>query len=369
MKPYYSLSRKATFLLAPVFLLLLASCGSTQSPGFENDGIYGDQTRRSTPTEPRPAQTEQSQYATQDNATGGYYKNLFAEKSQMYGQLAENMIFTDADDYSSDYEEEYYDENNNITYAGGRAPWGHSPDEYTINIYNTGFAGGFMNPWGWGYGWGNPWAWNDPFFWGDPFWGPWNMGWNMGPRWGVGFGWGFGGMWGMNRWGWGWNNWGMSPWGWNRWGMNPWIYGGGFYNYNNVAYNTGRRGALNPYSRGMRDNALSDARRSSTRSNSYSRSIRNIRSGEARGDVRRATIDRSNRNIYNRSSQRQPVRVNSNTSRRNDTYNRNTRNNNVNRSSNTNTRSSGTMRSSGGTRSSGGARTSSGGSRRGGGRG
>lgn len=359
----YTIPKKNLVFMAPILLLLLASCGSAQYSGYE-DGIYGDSNQRTT-QETAPVETEQSQYATQDNSAGSYYKNLFAEKSAMYGELAENMIFTDVDDYSSSdgYEEETY-QDDGIGYVGGNAPWGEDPDEYTVNIYNNGF-GGFYNPWRWGnpYFHGGFWAsnfhyggWNNPFFWdtwgwGNPYWG---SAWGYGPYWGSRFGFGFGfggmygGMYGPGRWGWANNYWGV--------GRN--------YYHRDVAYNAGRRNSYGDYTNTRRDANVS------TRNSSYSRSIRNIRSrSNEDGTIRRAAVNRNdNSRIYSRSTRTsQPARVNSQTNRRsNSIYNnsRSNRSNNTYNRSSSPTRSSGTMRSSSPARSSGTVRSSGGGATR-----
>ncbi|MFZ0489199.1 MAG: hypothetical protein WAM00_03070, partial [Salegentibacter sp.] len=144
----YNTQRNPLLLLAPVLLLLLASCGSYQYSGYTNDGIYGDS------EQPEP-EYEQSQYANQNNreaeedqdrSSSSYYKNLFAEESAMYEDMA-NSIFTDVESYSSNdrQEEQDYSENP-LAYSEGYAPWGQDPDSYTINIYNNGFGYGYGYP-------------------------------------------------------------------------------------------------------------------------------------------------------------------------------------------------------------------------------
>jgi len=332
MKLKISIPGNKLFFIAPVSLLLLASCSSYQYSGSDRDGVYGD-TRR--------VYSEQEQYATQDNK-GNYYKNLFAEEAVLYNDLlAEDAIFTDVESYTStggDYTEQQ------PNYQGGNAPWGQDPDSYSINIYNNGYYGGFYNPyWGGGYYGYNP-------YWGPGYYGPrhWGSYWNIGfggyyPYSGFGFGYGF--------------------------SIHPYFYGGGgWYNpYNhhsyrnyyfrqNVAYNTGRRNAVSSFRDGSRSNLRNAVNLDSRRqSSSYSRSIRNLRSSNDQyGLTRRSTGDynttrRTSDNGYQRSSQQSTNR----TSRRNDTNSRPA----------TTTRSNtGTVRSSGTTRSSGEGRSSSGGS-------
>ncbi|MDT0689452.1 hypothetical protein RM549_06635 [Salegentibacter sp. F188] len=385
----YNIYRKFTFFMAPVFLLLLASCGSYEYAGYGNDGIYG-----ATNPDVRYDQrtdTRQDRYVEKENknSNSSYYKNLFAEKSQMYNDVLENGIFTDVESYSSTeggQEDEYYDDS--MEYTGGYAPWGGDPDEYTVNIYNNGwYGGGFMNPyrWGWGnrfgYGfaghggyWGNPyWGGWDPFWgpgFGHPFMGGYGMGFGhpfmgYGMGYGMGFGWGYGGL--------------FNPYFHNRGLYNGGWYGSPYYGDNNrreVAYNEGRRNSRQSYTgRSSRNTSATNAR---TRNSSYSRSIREIRnnrtadySGSRSRSVRSSGNDS---NIYSRSSSRStPVRVNSESSRRNSSYERSspTRNRSTQTRSSTPTRSSsGSVRSSGssgrsssGTRSSGGGRSSSRGGR------
>lgn len=341
--------KKILFFIAPVSFLLLASCGSYEYSGYESDGIYGETNR---------VYQEQEQYATQDS-NSSYYKNLFSEEAALYGEvLSEGAIFTDVEGYTStgDYDPANADQSN---YQGGNAPWGEDPDQYTINFYNSGFYGGFYNPY-WGGGiyafdpyWGP--GFYGPGFYGPGYWGPWGIG-SRG-FYGNHFGFGFG------------------------FAVHPFIYGGyGYYNpynfhgyrydnfRNNTAYNTGRRNSVSNF-RNSRVESLRNATSLGDRgrSSSYSRSIRNLRNsnddyGTSRRTYSREYQTRSNtdgRYSTNRSVNR------SSQNRSSGTYSRSS---NTNRSSGTvrrsaPTRSSGTVRSSSNTsRSSGTTRSSSGGS-------
>lgn len=352
MKLLYIFPKHLLFFMAPVSLLLLASCGSYEYSGYENDGIYGSS---------RSVTEGQNQIVTQES-NGGYYKNLFAEEAALYGDvLDENSIFTDVESYSSTGSYEVGD--NQYAYSGGNAPWGEDPDSYSINIYYNGYMGyygSFYNPyWGGGlYGY-------DPY-WGPGFYGPGFYGRGYwGSSWSIGFG-------------------GFHPFFGYGYAAHPFFYGGGgYYNpynfygnrYNHfrqdVAYNTGRRNAVSSYRSRTgevlsRNSTYSDSR---GRTSSYSRSIRNIRNSDDnsyRNNGRTVTrqYNNTNRNTNYRSStnRSQSPTINSRTSRSNNTYSRpaptQTRSTNTVRSSSVN-RSSGTVRSSGGA-----GRSSSGGATR-----
>lgn len=371
----YYFPKKAIFFVAPLFLLLLASCGSYQYSGYE-DGIYGDSEQQQTSSE------ELSQNANNNQDQGNtYYKNLFSEKSEFYGQMADNIVFTDVESYSSaeggEEDEIYYEDQQ--AYNTGRAPWGEDPDQYTVNIYNTGWNGGFFNPWAWNsFGFGN-FYYSD--LWWDPFYGPWGGG--FGPWGAVGYSpWrgGFLGPWGGGgfgpRWGWG-NRFGFGFGGFYNGYWGPGFINNPYYghqnNYRDIAYNSGRRASYSDYASSNRRDNVSGLRDNQS---SYSRSIRAIRSNQnsERSYTRSNT---NNSNVYSRSSRRsEPARVNTSSTRRNSNINRSSRssrsNSTYNRSSNTSSRSSGTVRSSSGSSRSSGTRSSGGGrssSSRGGGRG
>lgn len=333
MKLNISISRNKLFFMAPVSLLLLASCSSYQYSGSDRDGVYGE-TRR--------VYSDQGQVAPQDNKSS-YYKNLFAEESALYNDLlAEDAIFTDVESYTStggDYQEQQ------SNYQGGKAPWGQDPDSYSINIYNQGFYGGFYNPyWGGGYYPYNP-------YWGPGYYGSrhWGSSWSIGfgsfyPSYGYGFGYGI--------------------------VVHPYFYGGGgwynpynFYshrNYNfrqNIAYNTGRRNAVTSFRDGSRSNLRNAVNLDSRRQNSsYSRSIRTLRNSDDQYGLTRRSVSRD----YNTSRVNSDSRYRSN---RQQTTTRSsgrsdTRPATTTRSSTGTNRSSGTVRSSGNGRSSSGTTTS-----------
>ncbi|WP_300434047.1 hypothetical protein [Christiangramia sp.] len=357
MELYYTLKNKIRLLLAPLAALALVSCGSYQYSGYEADGIYG---------ESRPGIWEQPEQRTTEvkpNNENNYYKNLFAQQSEMVGEVLESDVFTDVDSYSSnDGYENYSEVGGDVAYVGGNAPWGEDPDTYTVNIYNNGFGGlygGLYRPWRFGYGYGYPYGgFYDPFW--DPFWpGNWGgfgpfaygrPGWNIGFGYGLGFGYGFGygGF--------------YNP-------YNPYFYNHNYYNnhYNNrVAYNNGRRNARTSYSEGP------------SRRSSYSeriREIRNSRSSEYGTSRVRSNTGNSDARVYTRTSRRsEPTRSYDYDRNRSSSpvYQRSSRSSNSTYRSSPSRRSSGTSRSgsvrssSSSSRSSGSTSRSSGGSSRGG---
>lgn len=348
MKLYNYISKSIYIFIAAVSTLLLASCGSYQYTGTSNDGVYGDN---------EIIVSEKPEYGDREE-NSDYYKKLFEEEAALYGEvLAEDAVFTDVDSYSSTRNYDY--DNQNTDYQGGNAPWGNSPDSYSINIYNNGFYGGFYPYWGRGY------------YAYDPFWGPSPYYGFYGPSY-YPYGYGFGFGRGYYDYGFGF---GFS--------IYPRIYGGGvWYNpYNhyaarhhyfrqNVAYNTGRRGA-NSYSNN-RTSAIRNATNLNNRgrSSTYSRSIRNIRNSNDEYGITRRTSSRSYNpdGQYSR-SRRSSSRVSTPSRRSNSTYSNSNRSTSRStspavRSSRSSSRSSGTVRSSSSSsRSSSTSRSSSRGNR------
>jgi len=362
MELYYTLRNRLSLLLVPMALLTLVSCGSYQYSGYEADGIYG---------ESRPGiweQQEQEITEVKPNNENAYYKNLFAQQSEMVGEVLESDVFTDVDSYSSnDGYENYSEVGGDVAYVGGNAPWGEDPDSYTINIINNGFYPGFYSPWRYGYGYGR--GYGHPYYggWYDPYWpggwggfgpygyaGGWNIGFGFGHGFGYGFGRGYGGY--------------YNP-------YYPHHYNN--YNYynqpynNNVAYNNSRRNSTASYREGQ------------SRRSSYSeriRDIRNSRSSDYGTSRVRNSAENSDARVYTRTSRRaEPARNSTyNRSRENaPTYNRSSRSSSSNntyrsapsRRSSSPSRSTTTRSSSSSSRSSGTTTRSSGGRSSRGGRG
>lgn len=263
------LQSKLPFFVALSFAFVLASCGSYQYVGYDNDGIYN---------------SDEVTYAEEDNyeeapSNSSYYKNYFAEKSQQYESLPEeNVIFTDIDSYEGDYsEEEEYTNNTTTGYAG----WGQGDNDVTINVYsNNGFGFYGYNSW-----------WNSPYY---------SYGWYRPYRWNIGWGYGF----------YGYNSFWCPPYYSYGFYNNPYWYGYGnnFYGYNNVysrrnvAYNAGRRGSVN---------ALNNSRSSYSRRNSATISRRNNFSTRSNA----STISRPRVNSTPRTNNNSSVRPRTNNSR------------------------------------------------------
>ncbi len=309
-------------------VFLMASCGSYEYVGYDNDGIYGQDERITVEYPPQ----QQPKVETRNDGT--YYKNYFSEKAKEYEFVfSDDEIFTDIDSYEGDYDEEIDSLNYNKSYAG----WGQTNSSVTINVIDRGWgAWGWYDPWFY-----SPWMYNS---WS--YYRPW--------RWGPSYGWG-------------WNNWGWNNWGWNAgfyWGWNNWGHGYAYYgvpNYNNyygnynrrgIAYNAGRRGSyLNRNYSTLDSRSLNTSRfnrNSTVRSRSSNRSYENNnRSTRPRSTTRPNSPRRERPEVSSprRSSSRSSGSINRSSSSR--------------RSSGSINRSSGSSRSSSGSRSSGSSRSSS----------
>ena len=141
------LQKLRTAILYTAVGLLAVSCGSYQQASYyDNDGIYGSDTRVS--VERNPQRVAQQQQTKSDDA----YTNYFGQKADEVGEILDSEIFTDVDSYSSDIANDsinetqltdYYDNGNDYLGNGG---WGENPTNVSINIYDNGW-----NNWGWGW--------------------------------------------------------------------------------------------------------------------------------------------------------------------------------------------------------------------------
>lgn len=329
---YTSLQRPIAYIFSGLFALVLTSCGTYYSAGYEEDGIYAS----------NEVETEVEETS---NAKSSYYKQYFQSKDKSYEDLPEDgVIFTDIDAYSTteslDEEGNIVVEEREIAYEDGYGGWGTNNSDVIVNVYNTAGWGG-----GWGLGWGG-WGFNAGWGWNNPWWG-WGYGYR--PFWG----------WGGGYWGWG-GGWWCPPNAWGGFYGNPYYYRGGFYGNNAIAYNRGRRNL--DYNRGR---SVSRSRGTYSRSELNRRVNRNTgrtrsnRSSITNGRSRNSRSTISNRN-RSRNTFSNPSRTRNN-SRLNQRTNRSSRMSRP--SSRPSTRSSGFSRPSSSRSSGGSFRGSSGGSR------
>src|SRR5690606_36117428 len=210
------LQSKLPFFVALSLLFVLASCGSYQYVGSDNDGIYNSSTE---------IPVEETPYVEATSTNNAYYKDLFAEKSKQFETISQddNVIFTDIDSYEGNYSDE--EVNAEVVYEDGYAGWGQNNQDVNIHVYNNNAWGWNTVGWGVGLGWYRPWGWGNNWGWNnwgyggfyDPFW----------PNYGYGFyGAGF-----------------YAPYYGGHYGG----YYGNYYNRNQVSYDSGRRGAVNSY--------------------------------------------------------------------------------------------------------------------------
>ncbi|MGR7812218.1 hypothetical protein [Lacinutrix undariae] len=323
----YYLQSKLPFYVALSFAFVLASCGSYQYAGYNNDGIYSSE---SVTYEDEPYVEAEAAVSNND-----YYKNYFGEKSQQYGDIPEeDVIFTDIDSYSADYDDTYYEDDYNSGYAG----WGDNSDNVTVNIYsNNGYNNFGYNSWNtpyYTYGWYRPYR--------NNFWN-WNMGWNN--------------YYGYNSWnspfyGYGYNNYYPH--------YNGYAYSNG-YRGRNRSYNASRRGSLVGNNSNGRINSQRSGYNNATRRNSSS----TLRRSNSRSTIRprTTTIRRSNSTIRNTNT---TPRTNRTTTRRSSTRSSNARSTNTStRRSSSNINSSSSSSRSSGTSSSRGSSSSRSSGRRG----
>jgi hypothetical protein len=310
MQFYNYINTKLPFFVALSFTFVLASCGSYQYVGYDNDGIY--QERQVVYEDATNVETETP---SSDAESNSYFKNYFNDKANQYSDIPddERIIFTDIDSYEGTYAEEYEEEDSQDGYAG----WGQASNNITINYIDYGW--GFNDPWLWNGAWG------------------WRYGWN--------------------------NYYGWNHWGWNAgWGYNYWCppgFNGYYYNNHNLAYNSGRRGSNLAYGNRnsiSRRNSSTISRRNSTinRNNNVTRSTTRRNNNATRTTTRRNNNSTVRRNTTrtrstNTRSNSNVTRSRSNSTRsstRMSTTPRRSNSSSVRSSGNTSSRSSGTSRSS-----------------------
>lgn len=337
MKNIIYLKRKMPLIAVFILLFAVASCGSYQYVGVDNDGIYGET--------PRTISQNEETVVVQNNSND-YYQNYFKSKALEYENInGEGAIFTDIDSYQSD---NYENDSINNSYQG-YGGWGQTNSQVTINVqpsfgwggfgvWNRPFYGGFYgNRW-------NTWGYYDPFFYNgfyDPFYG--------------GF---YGGYYG------GWYNPYRFPGHYYAFNGYNNFYGGAYYGRNNVSYSATRRNSYPSNGVGSR----STSNNTSRYNNTYRRS--NSTAVNPNGSTSRSTRGSSPTVINGNSSRRNSsTTTSSSSSNNNSTYSRRSStpapptNNSGNYSRSTN---SGSSNSGSFSRSSGGSSGSSGGSSGGG---
>ena len=171
MQLNYIQKSKMHFVGALGLLFSLASCGSYQYAGYENDSVYGESRNVEYRVE--------SSNVNSSSQNSGYYSNYFKEKSQELDYISqEDDIFTDIDSYEGNYDVE----NDTLvddqeSYAG----WEQNTTEVSINVYSGYRYGGFgygLFGYGYpyyryGYGYGNYWGYGYGYYnyWCPPYYG------------------------------------------------------------------------------------------------------------------------------------------------------------------------------------------------------
>ena len=270
---------------------VLLSCSSTQNV-YDDDGIYNSGTTQTAQEQPE-AQVAQSEETKK-------YKDFFQNGAKKLEDIPEEgAIFTDIEEYTSESDEEYVDEE---VYEEGNADWGEETDNTVVYVYNNSPYYGF-NRFGFG-----------------------GFGFN---RFGYG-GFGYGGFnnfgFGFNRFGYGWPYYGGFGYGGFGYAWNPFFYGNGFYNrlyfvgaYNGyagnaVAYNNSNRAFVDSRNTVSAATAVADsrsrlrsssnsARRASSRSRTtYSRNRGTVRTRGTNDARRRSTTTQTRRPTTTRRS-------------------------------------------------------------------
>lgn len=225
-------SRTHLFILGAL-AILLSSCGSYQNTNRDNDGIYGNDSRREV-------------YNEQSNPQNLQYQDYFGSFTDDQEQAE---TFTDIDNYQST--------NNQQEYASGNAGWGGNSENITVNVYGNNWGYGAWNNYWYGsnWGWGNSWGWS-----------PW-----YGPGWGMGYN-----NYYNPYYGYGWNSWYSPYYGYPS-------YYNNYYINNNYSHNQGIRGVRNDMygrntSRTISDRSLNSGRRTEIRSTRTDNTIRSTRS-------------------------------------------------------------------------------------------
>ena len=298
-----TLKKMKVAALGVVSSLVLISCGSYQTAGYDNDGVYGSNSQRVA--------------ARTNNNTVTNSDSYFTQKLQEYENAASSdEVLTDIEGYSTqnyDNSQAQYESDN---YQG----WGENAQQNNVQVYaNVGWGYNNYNPyWNRGYRnynrfWGASPYYNSYYGWNNPF---------------------YGGFYGGGYYG-------------SYWGNRLW-YGNGFYNY---GYNSryygygGRRYVGNRRSVRSTANRNYAPRYSGNRSSARSSSGRSTRASNPRTySSRQSTSTRSGRSS---SSSNRTYSPRSSSSSSNRSYSPRSSSSSSNRSSTRSGRSSSSSRSSG----------------------
>jgi hypothetical protein len=300
-----NLKSKMPLIGAFGLLFGLASCGSYQYAGYEDDSIYGVSNRN----------VEYQKESVQESSTSqnsGYYQNYFKEKSILIDNLSqEDSVFTDIDSYKSNYTVE----NDTLNYPENYAGWGQNNNDPIINVYSSlgyggygygGYGYGGYGYGGYGYGGYGYGGYYDPFYYG------------YGGYYGLGYGYPYYYGYGHGYYGYGHGYYGYGH-GYYGYGYGGYGYGYGhsYYGGRGIAYNTGRRGAIYPNSYSSR---LNRRDLTSTRNTTTYRPRRATNSN-VRANTNTVTRPRSTtrRNINNTTRPRSTTRTRSSSHSRSST--------------------------------------------------
>ena len=124
MKDNYQFKGKMLVLVGGFASILLASCGTYQAATYDDDGIYNSN---------KPVIASNETVVVKDNANSKYYEEYFGKTVTDYGDIVDDEVFTDVDNYSSQTVVEQETEVATESYSA----WEDAGDNVTINVYNS----------------------------------------------------------------------------------------------------------------------------------------------------------------------------------------------------------------------------------------
>jgi len=154
MKDNYQFKNKMLVLIGGLTSILLASCGTYQAATYEDDGIYSSDQRTIASNET---------VVVKNNANAKYYEEYFGKTVTDYGEIVDDEVFTDVDNYSS---QNVVTQDAEVAVESYSA-WEDADDNITINVYNT-------RPYYYSY-------WRPYNYWNDYYYNGWSF---CGPLWG-----------------------------------------------------------------------------------------------------------------------------------------------------------------------------------------